>query len=88
MPVFALLVLAAGWSIFWYISVTITGREIGEWIKREAEGGRIWTCPDRSVGGYPFRIEITCNEPSFSGPAAGIPITGAPGQPLPAVHDV
>jgi hypothetical protein len=75
-PLFAVLVLAIGWSIFWYISATITGREIGVWIKREAEDGRIWTCPERSVGGYPFRIEITCNNPSFSGPAAGIPVAG------------
>jgi hypothetical protein len=75
-PTFALLVLVIGWSIFWYVSATITGREIGAWIKREAEDGRIWTCPERSVGGYPFRIEITCKNPSFSGPAAGVPIEG------------
>jgi hypothetical protein len=75
-PAFALLVLAIGWSIFWYVSATITGRQIGEWTKREAEDGRDWTCPDRSVGGYPFRIEITCKNPSFSGPAAGIPVLG------------
>jgi hypothetical protein len=75
-PAFALLVLAIGWSLFWYVSATITGRETGEWIKREAEDGRNWTCPERSVGGYPFRVEITCKNPSFSGPAAGIPVTG------------
>ena len=75
-PVFAVLLLAIGWSIFWYISATITGREIGEWIKREADDGRIWTCPDRSVGGYPFRVEIVCNNPSFSGSAAGVALTG------------
>src|SRR3954469_20247508 len=75
-PIFALLVLAIGWSIFWYTSATITGREIGAWIKREAADGRNWTCSDRSVGGYPFRIEISCKEPSFSGPAAGVPVKG------------
>jgi hypothetical protein len=75
-PLFAIIVLAIGWSIFWYVAATITGREIGEWIKREAEDGRNWTCPERSVGGYPFRVEIGCKNPSFSGPAAGIPIAG------------
>jgi hypothetical protein len=75
-PIFALLILAIGWSIFWYLSATITGREIGVWIRREADDGRIWTCPERSVGGYPFRIEITCKDPSFSGPAAGVPVAG------------
>jgi hypothetical protein len=75
-PLFAVIVLAIGWSIFWYISATITGREIGAWIKREAEDGRNWTCPERSVRGYPFRIEISCKNPSFSGPAAGIPVAG------------
>jgi hypothetical protein len=75
-PLFAVLVLAIGWSIFWYIAATITGREIGAWIKREAEDGRNWTCPERGVAGYPFRIEIACKNPSFSGPAAGIPVIG------------
>jgi hypothetical protein len=75
-PLFAVIVLAIGWSIFWYVSATITGREIGVWIKREAQNGRDWTCPERSVGGYPFRIEITCKNPTFSGPAAGIPVAG------------
>jgi hypothetical protein len=81
-PAFALLVLGIGWSVFWYMSATITGREIGAWIKREAEDGRNWTCPERSVGGYPFRIEISCKNPSFSGPAAGIPVLGRLG----AIH--
>jgi hypothetical protein len=30
------------------------------WIASEAEAGRRWTCADRSVGGYPFRIEVRC----------------------------
>src|SRR5947209_19734682 len=75
-PIFGMLVLAIGWSIFWYVAATITGREIGAWIKREAEDGRNWSCPARSVAGYPFRIEIACKNPSFSGPAAGIPVVG------------
>jgi hypothetical protein len=76
LPVLALLVLAIGWSIFWYVAATVTGREIGAWIKAEAEDGRNWTCPDRRIAGYPFRVEISCNNPSFSGPAAGIPVAG------------
>ena len=75
-PIFAVLVLAIGWSIFWYVSATITGRELGAWINREAEDGRFWSCPERSVGGYPFRVEITCKNPTFTGPAAGIPVAG------------
>jgi hypothetical protein len=75
-PLVGLLVLAIGWSVFWYVAASVTGREIGAWIKHEADDGRIWTCPERSVGGYPLRIEISCASPSFAGPAAGIPITG------------
>ena len=26
----------------------------------EARAGRQWTCQDRRIGGYPFRIEVTC----------------------------
>ncbi|GAC1336852.1 MAG: hypothetical protein NVSMB26_23800 [Beijerinckiaceae bacterium] len=78
-PILGLLVLAIGWSVFWYVAASVTGREIGAWIKREADDGRNWTCPERSVGGYPFRIEISCKKPSFAGPAAGIPVTGGLG---------
>ena len=59
-PFIALAVLAIGWSVAWFL---IRGRVVSgldEWIAAEAGAGRRWTCVDRTVGGYPFRIEIGC----------------------------
>ncbi|WP_420100545.1 DUF2125 domain-containing protein [Bosea sp. (in: a-proteobacteria)] len=59
---FALLaLLAAAWSGFW---VHVHGRVVAELDKalaREAAQGRTWSCANRSVGGFPFRIELRCD---------------------------
>jgi hypothetical protein len=64
---FALLALiVAAWSVGWFV---IRGRVAGEldsWLAAEAAAGRNWTCPDRAVAGYPFRIEISCASLSFA----------------------
>jgi len=33
---------------------------LDEWITAEAAAGRQWTCADRRIGGFPFRIELAC----------------------------
>ena len=35
------------------------------WLADEAAAGRQWTCADRSVGGYPFRLEVSCRTLTF-----------------------
>ena len=60
LPYVLLLVVAALWSAGWF---WIRGRTVGEidgWLAREAAAGRAWTCADRSVTGFPFRIELRC----------------------------
>lgn len=61
--VFGLICL--GWSGFWFFSARMAERVADNFIVREKERGREWSCPDRGVGGYPFRIEITCNKPQL-----------------------
>ena len=59
-PFVVLALLAVGWSVAWYV---IRGRVVAGldgWVAAEAQAGRRWTCPDREVGGFPFRIEIRC----------------------------
>ena len=34
---------------------------IDAWLDREARLGRTWTCPNREIGGFPFRIEVNCD---------------------------
>jgi len=53
-------VLAIGWSGFWYFASGQIGSQFEGWKAREAKGGRIYDCGTLSVGGYPFRFEVNC----------------------------
>ena len=63
-PVFVMpglvVVLAIGWSVFWYVASSEIGRQFDGWQAREARAGRVYKCGDLSVGGYPFRFEVSC----------------------------
>ena len=59
-PFILLAVAAAAWSVFWF---TVQGRvveAVDKALAREAQQGRNWSCGDRSVAGFPFRIELRC----------------------------
>lgn len=59
-PFVLLALLAAGWSGIWGFARSKVDQELDAGIAREANAGRNWTCRDRRVGGYPFRIEVRC----------------------------
>lgn len=59
-PFMLLLLLAAGCSGLWAFARAKVDQELDAGIAREARAGRDWTCRERSVGGYPFRIEVRC----------------------------
>ena len=59
-PFVVLVLLFAGWSITWFVIRERTGAGIDAWMAREAAHGRVWDCPGRTIGGYPFRIEVSC----------------------------
>jgi hypothetical protein len=84
LPAIALGVAFAGLSVFWLWASWRVGHEVDAWLAAEAARGRVWTCPDRSVGGYPFRIEVICENPTFAGRAEGRDVTGG----LKRVHAV
>jgi len=65
-PFMLLVVLAAGWSAFWFYARGRIATEIDVALAREVERGRTWTCTDRSIGGFPFRIELRCNALSLT----------------------
>lgn len=55
-----------GWSAFWYQKVGQVEARLDELIRREAEAGKQWTCNDRKIGGYPFRVEISCSSAALA----------------------
>ena len=61
---FALLALIAGWSAFWKFAAGKAETAIDGWRAREAKAGRVYSCGSQTVGGYPFRIEVNCDQAS------------------------
>jgi hypothetical protein len=60
--VFIVFALIAGWSGFWKFSAGTAETTIEGWRAREAKAGRIYSCGSQNVGGYPFRIEVGCDQ--------------------------
>jgi hypothetical protein len=69
-------VLMAGWSLFWFVAAQQAEALLDAWTKHEKSVDRIWSCPNRQIGGYPFKIEIICDKPGFSGEVLGRQLTG------------
>ena len=62
--VFIVLALIAGWSGFWKFAAGKAETTIEGWRAREAKAGRIYSCSSQNVGGFPFRIEVVCDQAS------------------------
>ena len=66
-PGVVIAVLVIGWTIFWNFAAHEAAASLDAWIAREKHFRRVWTCPDRHIGGYPAAIAITCSRPLFDG---------------------
>ncbi len=64
LPFVILVVLAAVWSGIWYSAARVAENGIATWMEQEARNGRVYNCASRTLGGYPFRIELRCTEPT------------------------
>jgi hypothetical protein len=63
----ALVVVAAiAWSGFWFYAASEVGVRADAWAAQEAKSGRVYQCGKRSVAGYPFRLEVRCDDASVS----------------------
>jgi hypothetical protein len=56
--------LIGGWSWFWHYAAGKAEVAIEGWRAREARAGRVYKCSSQSIGGYPFRIEVNCDNAS------------------------
>lgn len=75
----ALAVLAGGWAWAWHVAAGQTEAVLDAWMLRESEVGHVWTCPGRTVAGFPFAIRVRCAAPRFSGDLEGTQTEGALG---------
>lgn len=66
LPYILLLILALAWTGGWFWIRGKAAAEMDAWIAREAEKGRQWTCAERSIAGFPFRLELRCASLAFA----------------------
>jgi hypothetical protein len=88
-PVFIMPVLVAlaavVWSAFWFYAASQVDQKVDAWRAREAGSGRVYDCANRSVAGFPFRLEVRCSGVSvalMSQSAGQTPITARLGEIL------
>ncbi len=67
-------VLIGGWSGLWYFAAGKAQEAMDGWREREAKSGRTYACATESIGGYPFRIEATCNRASLQFRGSQLPL--------------
>jgi hypothetical protein len=60
MPVIVV-VLAIAWTGFWFFAASQVDEKVDAWRAQEAAAGRIYDCANRSVAGFPFRLEVRCS---------------------------
>ena len=65
-PYVALSALALAWSAGWLAVRGQAEQALDGWLAREAAVGRSWTCADRRIGGYPFRVTLDCASVSLN----------------------
>src|SRR5262249_48470100 len=61
---FIVFALVAGWTGFWKFAASKAQETIEGWRAREAKAGRIYNCGSQTIGGFPFRIEVNCDDAS------------------------
>jgi hypothetical protein len=61
---FIVFALIAGWTGFWKFAASKAQETIEGWRAREAKAGRIYNCGSQTIGGFPFRIEVNCDDAS------------------------
>jgi hypothetical protein len=82
------LIAALAWTAFWFYAASQVDVQADAWRALEAKSGRVYDCANRTVGGFPFRLEVRCDGASVSlvsqtaGASAQTPITAKLGEIL------
>ena len=71
LPFVFLLIVAAGWTAWWYIASGRISQGIDRWIETQSAQGVDISYGSRQMGGYPFRFELTVDRPVVENQARG-----------------
>ncbi len=52
------------WTVAWFYASAKVDSTIAGWREREAKVGRLYACATQTIGGFPFRIDVRCSDPS------------------------
>jgi hypothetical protein len=66
LPLAAVLLLAALWTIYWFVAGGLVKARFAEERTRLAAQGLTLACAEESWGGFPFHFEFTCSTPVAS----------------------
>ncbi|WP_420393439.1 DUF2125 domain-containing protein [Acuticoccus sp.] len=61
------LAVVVGWSVVWFVAATVVDRQLDKAILNAEARGATLSCVNRTVAGYPFRIEVRCGAGSHAG---------------------
>lgn len=64
-PFVLLVLLVAAWTGAWFYIRDRVSEGLDARLAAEARAGRQWTCADRRIAGFPFRIEVSCESLSL-----------------------
>ncbi len=70
-------ITAAAWTAVWATARTRILAEVDGQLAMLAARGVVVACPDRAVGGYPFRMEFSCRDPGVEIRAVGASASAA-----------
>src|ERR1044072_3459039 len=63
-PLVVVLLLGVAWSGFWDYAAGQAEARVNDWQAQQARAGRVFTCGQQTVGGFPFRFEARCTDVS------------------------
>jgi hypothetical protein len=61
-PLGVVVVAALAWTGFWFHAASVARATLSGWQEREAQLGRQFSCGSQTIGGYPFRFEVRCQD--------------------------
>ena len=76
LPFILLGMICLGWTGVWFYAAGEVNRSIDAWLEDQRQQGTQWTCPERKLEGFPFRIEFSCQEPTYAADAGNGAVLG------------